>query len=230
MKTLLRTLTAAAMAASFSSMAAAGPATIALRAVTMADNQPGPELYAHSGGKQPGAKVNVKTFLNHESDVVNLESSTLVLTTKPEPASATDKDSVVATFKVDPALKSCIVLFLAGEGGNGVVAELIDDGKAAFPPGSILMINALKSDIKLTLETKDYSVKSASRLLIQNPPVGESNASAVKAFYQQGGSFQQFSSTSWPHPGIKRVIQVATEGRQAGKPEMRGIKDIIKVK
>lgn len=225
MKTLLRTVTLAVIG---STLAAAETRTLLIRAVGMADQLPGPELYAHSGGKQPGAKVNVKTFLNHESDPVAMESSTLVLTTTPEPSSVSNKDLVVATFKVEPAVKSCIVLFLAGEGK--AAAELIDDGKAAFPPGSILVVNALKSDIKLTLETKDYGVRSGSRLLIQNPPVGDNNSSAVKGFYQQGGSFQQFSSTSWPHPGIKRVIQVATEGRQAGKPELRGIKDIVKVK
>lgn len=227
MKTHLLCLAAAV----FASVATAAPArTLNVRAVTMADTYPGTELYAHTDAKEPGAKVTVKSFLNHEFDAVKLASGTLILTTKPEPASVSDKASVVANLKIPANMSSCIVLFLPGATDDTGSSELIDDSKAAFPPGSTLMINVTKSDVKLTLETKDFSVKAGTRLLIQNPPVGESNASAVKAFYQEGGAMTQFSSTSWPHPGTKRVIQIATEGRTSGKPELRGLKDIVTVK
>lgn len=205
----------------------AAPRQLNVRAITMTNDFPGKEVYLHAAGaRKAGQKVTVKNFLNHEFDEVALESASFVVTAEADASSAANKEAVIGTFEAGSQIKSCILLFLPGAQSGKGSALMIEDGKSVFPPGATQLVNATKADIKLEIEGKPYEIKAGSRLVIKDQPVGESNASGVKAFTKTASGWAQFSSTTWPHPGTKRVIQIATDGRVSGKPEMRGVKDI----
>ena len=74
--------------------------------------------------------------------------------------------------------------------------------------------------------TKPFDFKSGEVRLIENPPVGDANSSAMRAFTFQDEQWQRIAAGVWPHPGQKRVLQVAFDNPESRQVEMRGIRDI----
>lgn len=226
MKTLIFP-TIAALVLAVPSAALAGFRPVAVRALTMTAGFPVAGVYAHSpGSKDPGVKLKVKNFLNHEFDAIEVAGNNLVLTSKAEPSSIADKAAVIGEITVPAGLKSAILLFLPGKTmGTGTV-RMVADGKSDFPPGAILFVNATRSDLRMEIEGKPFEAKAGENLVIRDQPIADNQSSNVKAFIMVGGKWVQFSSAIWPHPGKKRVLKVAAESSQAGKIELRDIKDI----
>lgn len=227
MKTLILPALAAALFLAAPSTAGAADRDISLRAISMAGDFPGSEVFVHSAGsKQEGTKVTVKTFLNHESDAVTASSDTLILTGKADASSATDKAAVIGEVKLPAGAKSGILLFLPGAKGKPNSVSVIEDDRKTFPPGSTQVVNNTGSELRIEIEGKNFDVKAGGVLVIRDQPVGNNNASMVKGYIKTDGVWAQISSASWPHPGAKRVLQIATENARSGSAELRGVRDI----
>lgn len=219
-------------------LAAQGPSqptparALKLRCLSFRINQPLPPLFAHPAAAPAdatGTPVAVKSYLNHESETIAFTGDQLVFTTAAGRASLTDPAALVATLKVPAGLRTAILIFLAGDGQPGSPrcrVLPIDDSPRAFPPGSIRMVNLCHQPLRILLETTAFEFRSGESKLIEDPPVGPANASAMTAFTRAGDQWQGVNSASWPHPGRKRVIKVAFDNPASRQIEIRGIRDI----
>lgn len=227
MKTLMIPAMFSAMMLVASTSATAASRQLSVRALTMAGDFPGEEVFAHSvGSKEPGVKLKVKNFLNHEFDSVSLVGDSLILTNTSEASSAANKFALLGQVKVPDDLTSGILLFLPGDKKGSGSVTLIADGKAVFPPGSTLIFNSTRSEMRLEIAGKNYDVKAGGNLVIRDQPSGDDHSSTAKGFVKTDGKWVQFSSAIWPHPGTKRVLQVACEDARTGKADLRDIKDV----
>jgi hypothetical protein len=181
----------------------------------------------HADGRTTAGKVQVKTFLNHEADVLTPgKDLKLVLTGDADPASALDPAKVQGDFLLPATKGSAILLLLppaAGKSGSRV--EVVDDSVKAFPPGSILVLNSCSLRVKVELEGKPHEIDAGARALIAKMPVGENNSAGMKCHGWRDGGWEIFSSGVWPHPGEKRVLQVITDGSN-GTVDIRGVRDV----
>jgi len=217
----------AALIATAIPSAFAADRVINLRAVSAAGDFPGSEVFAHApGSKEPGTKITVKGYLNHEADAVTAEAGTLLLTARSASPAGADKSALLAEVKIPAKARSGILLFLPGIKKGPGTARLIEDDRKSFPPGSTMVINHTGYELRLEIEGKNFDVKAEGSMVIREQPVGDANASAVKGFIKEGAKWEMIYSALWTHPGGKRVIQTACENTQTGRPEIKGIKDI----
>lgn len=224
-KRIVTAIVAIAAATTISSFAA--ERVVRLRAVSAAGEFPGTEVFAHSpGSKNPGGKIAVKGYLNHEFDAIPVEAGSLVFTSQAATTSAADKSALIAEVKIPAKAKSGILLFLPGIKKGPGSAVLLEDDKKSFPPGSVLVVNHTGFELRLEIEGKNFDVKSTDVMAIRDQPVGDGNASMVKGFIKNGNEWEMFYSGRWTHPGGKRIIQTVCENPQSGRPEMKGLKDI----
>jgi len=190
------------------------------------------EVFAHDPaleGKIQGVKIDMKSYLNHEFNLQPSHPQTLVFTNSADPASMKDAANVVAKTKVPANLKSGIFMFLPGSGKAGEPAFrvlVIEDSKRAFPPGSFKVMNLSPYKVVIQLEKQNYPFASGETKLIEDPPVGASNSSAMRAFASMNGQEQRIAATMWPHPGKKRSLQVMFLNPKTQQVEIRGIRDI----
>lgn len=191
-----------------------------------------PPLFAHSTTAKEdagGIPVTVRSYLNHEVESLAMSGEQLVFTTDADRASLKDPARLVASVTVPRAVRSAILMFLPGEGKPGgprCRVLPIEDTTRAFPRGSLKVINLSPLPLRLMLEKTSYDLKSGETRLITDPPTGERNASAMRAFTFKEGKWQRVGAGLWPHPGTKRVLQIAFYNPQSGQLEIRGIRDI----
>ncbi len=202
------------------------------RCVSLRTDMKIPDLYAHFAAAPPetaGTPIQLKSYLNHESESLTVLGDDIVFTTSPDRSSVSQADKQVAKLKLPPRLRSAILMFLPG-GGTPEAPKCqvlpIDDTLRAFPRGSIKVINLSHFPLRIELEKQPFDFKSGEVRVIEKPPVGAANASAMRAFTFQSEQWQRIGATTWPHPGQKRVLQVAYDGAASGKVEMSGIRDI----
>jgi hypothetical protein len=207
---------------------------LSARSISFQIDQAFPPTYAHSAtttGDQPpeGIPVTVKTYLNHEVDSLALSGEQVIFTTSSDRKSITDPTAVIAKTRIPKSLRSAVLMFLPGDGKPGspkfrVMA--IDDSTREFPRGSFKVINISPRPLRIVLEKTPYDLKSGETKVIEDPPVNARNASAMRAYNFADDQWQGIGSTSWPHPGKKRVIHVAFLNPASKKVELRGIRDI----
>lgn len=192
-----------------------------------------PDLFAHSLpiGDKPidGIPVEVRTYLNHEYSSLPIKSDRIVFTTEQDPASVEDEEKLVARLKVPDKLRSAILMFLPGDGEEGSLKYRvmpIEDTIHSFPRGSLKMMNLSPAPVRLVLEDVKYDFRSGDTKVIDDMPIGERNAAAMKAFTYADGKWQRIGAGIWPHPGKKRVLQIAFYNPKSRKLEVRGIRDI----
>lgn len=207
------------------------PATAApeyqIRGLSMNPGLPLTELHVHdAAGKAKVGVIQLKTFLNHEADTLEVKSPKLVFTAKADPASALNPAEVIGRCELPAKPGSVILLFLPEVADKPACKVLVvDDSMKAFPPGSILMVNSSSLPVKIELEKKPYEFKAGTMKLITGMPVGESNTAGMKGYCERDGKWQMFSSGIWPHPGEKRVLQVLTDNA-SGLVDIRGVRDV----
>lgn len=212
--------------------AAVSTRVLEIRGLSFVTDKAMPQLYVHFTAGQPdavGIPVNVKSYLNHEAEELTVLGNEIVFTVDASRASLKTQDKQVAKVKIPAQLKSAILMFLPGGGTDEVPkcqVMIIDDSVRAFPRGSLNVINLSHNPLRIELEKKPFDFKSGEMRLIENPPVGEGNASAMTAYTFQQEQWQRIGASSWPHPGSKRVIQVAFDNGESRQVEMRGIRDI----
>lgn len=189
------------------------------------------EMYVHadpSDGETEGIKVSVKNYLNHEADSLPLSMKKVVFTTEPDPASVKMPSRVLARTTL-PDRKTSILLFVPSGGKEGEPpfrVMPIADGKGDFPSGSLKILNLSPLEVRITLQDKPYVLKAASTQVIEDPPVGERNASAMMAYSKTPAGWVRIGSGSWPHPGRKRVLQILYGDPQSGQVKMKGFRDV----
>lgn len=206
---------------------AAGQQECRVRALSLQAGATATELYAcNEAGTANAGMVRVKTFLNHEFDTLKLKGTKLVFTTKPGPAAANVR---IGTCEVPAEAKSVILLFIPEIPGKPACrVVVVDDSAKAFPSGSIAIVNLSSLPVKIQLETQSYEFKPGEIRAIPDPPVGPSQASAMKGQVKRDGKWVDFSSGAWPHPGDKRVLHVLTENPTTKQLEIRGVRDVAK--
>lgn len=206
--------------------------TLKTRSISFQVDDPIPEVFAHSVAAipdTPGVPVNVKSYLNHETEALPIKGDRLVFTSSPDRSSIEDPKQIVAKVKMPDGVRSAIFMFLPGSGKAGAPKYRIlpiEDTTRAFPRGSFKVINLSPSPLRITLEKSIYDFKTGETKIIKDPPVNSRNASAMRAFNRVDGQWSGIGATTWPHPGSKRVIHVAFYNPSSKKVEMRGIRDI----
>jgi hypothetical protein len=203
-----------------------------IRSLAFQLDTPPAEVFAHDpalGGKVPGAKIDMKSYLNHEFNLQPSQPESLIFTKSADFASTKDAANVIAKTKVPAHLKSGIFMFLPGSGKAGDTpfrVLVVEDSKQAFPPGSFKVMNLSPHRVRIELETQKFPFASGETKVIEDPPVGANNASGMKAFSLINGQETRIASTMWPHPGTKRSLQVLFLNPKTQQVEIRGIRDV----
>jgi hypothetical protein len=203
-----------------------------IRALTFQMNAAPPDVFAHdpaTGGKVPGIKVELKSYLNHEFNLQPTHPDSLIFTNSADPTSINTPANVLAKTKVPANIKSGIFMFFPGTGKPGDAqfrVMVIEDTKSAFPQGSFKVMNLSPTKVRIQLENQNYPFASGESKLIENPPVGANNSSGMKAFASVNGQEVRIAAGVWPHPGTKRSLQVLFLNPETEQVEIRGIRDV----
>jgi hypothetical protein len=206
--------------------------TLKIRCLSFQADHALPPLFAHQVDSAPeveGVPVEVKSYLNHEAESLVMAGAELMFTTSASRAKPVAPDQLIAHLKVPPQLRSVVLMFLPGDGKPGSPRCRIlpiDDSTRAFPRGLLKIINLSRFPLRIELEKKAFDFKSGEARLIEDPPVGEANSSAMRSFTFKDKQWQRIGAGNWPHPGTKRVIQLAFDNPMSRQVEMRGIRDI----
>lgn len=190
-----------------------------------------PEIHAHlPSGSATAGLVQVKPFLNHEVNRLQIKGNTLVFTVKSDPVSATDMNLRLGEVEIAPDATSVILLFVpdAAELTNHHSRVfVIDDSAAGFPAGSFKIANFSSVPLKIELEKDTYEVPPNESKVIAKLPVGEGEMAGMRAFFKQGDEWKIISSGSWADPGTRRVLQLVTEDPVTKQVSIKGIRDVF---
>ena len=229
-------LLAAATSLSAQQPAPAPPAQsgsgLRVRALSFQLDSPPPEVFAHAIGttnKEPGVRMEVKSYLNHEAGSIPAAATEIVFTTEADPASVSKPASIIARTKVPQGFRRGILMFLPGTAKPGdppFRVLVIGDSGGEFPPGSIKILNLSPQPVRIQLEKDNFDFKSGETKVIENPPVADNNSSGMKAFAFAENQWRRIASGAWPHPGEKRVLQVLFLNPATGQTEIRGVRDV----
>lgn len=208
--------------------------TARVRSLTFQIQKPMPELFAHSvaiasESEPQGQATKPLNYLNHESESIRMHGDQLVFTTDADRKSMNDPAKVMARVKLADSLDSAILLWVpsGAEPGSPPFRILpIDDSTKAFPRGSLKVVNLSSKPFRLMLEKQKFDLRAGSIQTIEDPPTGERNASAMHAFTLEGDKWQRVGAGLWPHPGTKRVLQIAYLDPSSKQLQIRGIRDI----
>lgn len=199
-----------------------------IRGLSLESGLPAPEVYVHHADGAPDAGViQVKSFLNHEFDTLKLKGRKVVLTTKPGAASAKDPELLVGTCELPAKGGSAILLFLPEKPGSPACKLVVlEDGKKAFPPGSIKVANLSSLPVRIELQQKPFDFKAGEIRNIEDMPVDDSQNAGMRGTCEVDGKWELFSSGKWPHPGSKRVLQVLVDNPTTKLVDIRGVRDV----
>ncbi len=197
------------------------------------------EVYAFdpAGGQAGGTRIRVKTFLNHEADMLPDGTRNVILTTDAEAASTQIPEKIVAKATLPEGMKSVILLFVPGSGKPGDPPFRlfpVDDTRKAFPEGSLKVLNMSPTEVVFQLEDEKFSFKSGSTQIIEEMPVGDGNLTDMRAFCRIGPGneakdWKRIASAQWVPPGKKRIFQVLFLDPISQEIRLRGFTDIAQI-
>ena len=203
---------------------------IKVRAISFQPGFPA-EIHAHQpDGAATAGMVEVKSFLNHESNPLKFKGNKLVFTARSSPVSATDVNQLLANVEIPTGAKSLILLFLpeSAEPGNFHSRVLaIDDSAKAFPGGSFKVANLGSLPLKIQLEKESFEFAPGEIRVIAKPPFGDNQSASMEAYIKRDGQWALMSSGSWPNPGTRRVLEIVTENLTTKQAELKGIRDVV---
>ncbi|MEO5716034.1 MAG: hypothetical protein ABIT37_21315 [Luteolibacter sp.] len=189
------------------------------------------ELHAHlPDGSATAGLVEIKTFLNDETNLLKYKGGPLVFTARSNPVSATDVNQVIGRVEIPEGVKSCILLFLPEKAEPGNLHSrvmAIDDSQPAFPAGSFKIANFASVQVKIELEKETFEFASGEIRVIAKPPFGENKAASMEAYLKHEDKWQLVSSGSWPNPGTRRVLQIVIENPETHQLELKGVRDVV---
>ncbi|MEY3896383.1 MAG: hypothetical protein RLZZ214_1903 [Verrucomicrobiota bacterium] len=189
------------------------------------------EVYAQdpaAAATAASVRAPVKSYLNHEFSTVMLKGRKIVFTTKPDRASLTRDGECIGEATLPDGANSVILMFLPGKPGAKARCQVmaIPDSKRAFPAGSYHATNLSPLPVRVMLEQKVYDFKPGQVSLIENPPTGEGQQSAMRTFVFKDDAWKQVAAGFWPHPGDARGLLVLFQNSASGAVQLRGFDDI----
>ncbi len=171
----------------------------------------------------------IKSYLNHESNLLTIKGKHLVFTAKSSPSSATDVNLVYGQLEVPATMKSAILLFLpesdAPENHKCQVMA-IDDSPKEFPAGSFKVSNFSESPVKIELEEEATEIAPGESKVITKVKYGENQSASMRAFTKRDDQWVMISTSSWPNPGSKRVLQIFYKDLATKEVQLRGVRDV----
>ncbi|NQX01218.1 hypothetical protein HQ447_11200 [bacterium] len=209
--------------------ATAAPREISIRALSFQQGFPD-EVHAHlASGAATVGEIQVKSFLNHEKNLLTFEGDQLIFTRKSNPSSATDVNQQIGTVDLPVDLKSTILLLVPisqkpGEFQSRVIP--IDDSSAAFPAGFFKIANVGSLAIKIELAGDTHQCEAGKTLVLEKVPFGENQSVSMRAYCKRGDQWKLITSGIWSNPGTKRVLQVFIEDLLTKEVTLKGIRDI----
>ena len=230
MKPFKSILVALAIVPSFSIVnpAAAGE-SLTVRGLVL---QPGfpRELHAHdASGNSTAGQVEVKSYLNHESNVLKPESDQLVFTQVMRPISASDVNEVVGQLKVPANLKSAILLFIPENtdlNAPKCQVQAVDDSTKEFPAGSFKVTNFTDAEAKIVLDGSEILIPAGESKVILKLKYNEQESIGMAAYSKKGEEWETVTTGSWTNPGTRRVLEVLYKDPKRDKIMLKGVIDM----
>lgn len=220
-------VTLPALAFSSFTMATEAARPVEVRCLSLASGYPETAVFAHeNSGKTDACELQVKTFLNHKSETLQVEGGEVTFSGSAETPKEGPGAGALGKVSIPDGLQSCVFVFEAPSDGKPARVHVVDDAVARFPKGSLKVLNLTGAVLRLKLEGKVFDCPADKQTVIEDPPVGERNASAMQAFCKRNGQWIQVATSNWSHPGKKRVLQVATLDRSGRRVMMKGYRDI----
>jgi hypothetical protein len=206
-------------------------ASVHVRALAFSPQLQSEDVFAHdpaAAGGAAAARTPIKTFLNHENALLELTGREVVFTTNADRASLKDQSQIVAKVTFPSKLQRAILLFLPKQADEAGAAKVmvVPDSPREFPAGSFRITNLSPVPVQIQLEGKNFNFKPGDTQTIENPPMGEADQAAMRAFAIMDGQPRRIGSGFWPDPGTRRVVQVLYQDPASGRVQLRGFRDI----
>lgn len=219
------------LAASSPASAQQGPApgrSVHLRLLAFDSESVPPESFvfeAVSAKPAAGVPAPIKSYLNHEFLSLRITGNDLVFSKSAKPEDKGNPDALIGKVSLPTTSDHFLLVFLPGADHAFRILPL-DDSIKDFPLGSYRVISLSRFPVKMTLEDKAYDFKPGQSIVIADPPVQANNHSAMNAYRQIDGKWQQIRSGLWPAPGKKRSIQVFYDVPGSQETELRAFRDV----
>ncbi len=190
-------------------------------------NIPAESFVFDSAAPQPvaGVPAPIKGYLNHEALTLQTFGGELVFSRSGAVQDATNADLQLAKVTLPKAGKDFMLVFLP-TGKDRFRILPLDDSIREFPLGSYRVISLSASPVRLTLEGKPFEFKPGQSSLITDVPVQANNHSAMYAYAEKDEKWQRIGAGLWPHPGLKRSVQIFFDNPATSQTELRGFRDI----
>lgn len=202
--------------------------TFTVRCLAFQPGFPG-ELHAHdAGGNSTAGQVEIKSYLNHETNVLKPESDQLVFTQVMRPASATDVNEVVGQFKIPTNLKSAILVFLPENSEPDkpkCQVQAVDDNAKDFPAGSFKVTNFTDSEVKIVLDGNENLIPAGESKVISKLKYNDQESIGMSAYSKKGEEWETITTGSWTNPGARRILEVLYKDPKRGKVMLKGVID-----
>lgn len=204
----------------------AGARELSIRCLTVQNGYPKTGAFLHDGSGGGGESLDVKTFLNHKRQEIEVDGDELVFTSESGAKSADDENLVFGRVTLPEGVDSCLFVFEPPVGDRPARVHCVDESLEAFPAGSFKILNLSGIELRLELEDESFGLPLDEAVLIGEIPVGKRNAAAMGAFRKDGEEWKKVASGNWSHPGKKRVFHVATSDKTGRYVTMNGFRDI----
>jgi len=210
---------------------AQGGGIVNVRALAFTANQRIDQAYAHDPAAAEGTPASlapIKTYLNHEMSPVVLTGRRVVFTTKPERGSLKVPAEVIAEATLPAGVRSAIFLFLPADSGEAGKARVlvIPDSKSEFPPGSFRISNLSPLPVQIKLEKKDFNFQPGQTVLIQDPPMNDTEHAGMEAFAFIDNKPRRIAASLWPNPGTGRNLAILYQDPVTGHVQLRSFDDV----
>lgn len=209
------------------------PATlpVRLRLLAFHSHQATEEAFLHDPAAANGAngtQVHIKSYLNHQSEVLTPKSRKLVFTRSANRASLADSNTWLAEVSLPAGVRSAVLLFMPESPDSKIPFRImvIDDSKESFPQGTFRVTNLSPLPVRIELEKRPWVIQPGKTELISDPPVRHGNLCGMKTFVQEAQGWRRIASGIWPHPGKKRVIQLLYYHPAAKQVQLRAFDDV----
>lgn len=202
---------------------------IRVRSISLHPNFP-VEIHAHlPDGSATAGRVEIKSFLNHETNLLKFTGNRLVFTLRSSPVSATDVNQVLGQVEIPSGLTSCVLLLLpesVEQGDFQSQVHAIDDSAKEFPAGSFKVANLGNLPLKIELAKEIFEFAPGEIRSITKLPFGENQSVSMEAYLKRNDQWSLISSGSWPNPGTRRVFEIVADNLVTKQFELKGIRDV----
>lgn len=190
------------------------------------------EVYIHDPAaidpEEPGTKAQVKTYLNHESEVISLRSPKLMIGSEASRDSLKKEGGILAEATFPKNTRQAILLILPNTEGAKTKYRVmvVNDSARAFPAGSHHITNLSPLRVKILLEKQEFDFPPGKQILIKDPPVRTNQMTGMRCFAMKDGKWMPVSTGLWPNPGRARGFKVMFINPANGLVQLRAYDDV----